>query len=378
MKTITTKRLMAMAAAITMAAGMALMPTANGTLINASAVSVGKGAATAISDNKVSFKKVLTVNKDNVTVPNVTFNFTITGGTAVAVDGTENTGTATGTPTIGKAEFKNGESGDSFASKKVEKDVTIDFSGVTFSAPGVYRYVITETAGNNTEATEVDGITNDATATKYLDVYVEQNSSGTNAVAYCVMSTSEETLTSSDGKVTYTNKTDNYTNQYDVYDLTLEKEVTGSQGDRNKEFTFTVTLTDITGANITIDKSSTDVEVTDNSDGTYTIKLKNGESAVIKNLPNGAKYTITESDNDGYTVSAAATGDTDGFSNTTNTAKDTNGITNDTTVKYTNNKDGLITTGVLLTVGAPAVIGIAAVGGILTIRIKNKKRDEED
>lgn len=340
------------------------------------------GDADVVSENKVTFKKVLEVNKANVTVPNVTFDFSITGGTEVAVGELTNGGTVTGNPTITKPAF---ETTDTFTDNKISKDVTIDFSGVDFSKPGVYRYTITENKtgageGTNQKDNTVDGIANDTNNTRYLDVYVEQavvEGVNTNKVAYCVMSTEEETLTSSEGKVTYDNKTDNFTNKYDVYDLTLEKKVEGSQGDRNKDFTFTVELTDITGANITVTKGETTITATET--GKYTITLKNGESATLKNLPKGAKYTITESDNDGYTVSATANGDTDGFdANIKDVAKDTNGLTNDTTVTYTNTKDGLIPTGVLLTVGAPAVLGIAAVGGILTISIKNKKRNEED
>lgn len=62
--------------------------------------------------------------------------------------------------------------------KYSKKSVTVDLTGVTFTAPGVYRWKITET-GSNT------GITNDTLPVRYLDVYVTQNSGqlevGTNA-----------------------------------------------------------------------------------------------------------------------------------------------------------------------------------------------------
>ncbi|MCH5210593.1 MAG: S-layer homology domain-containing protein [Oscillospiraceae bacterium] len=83
--------------------------------------------------------------------------------------------------------------------------------------------------------------------------------------------------------------------------LTVSKTVTGTAGDKNKEFTFTLDVHDekIDGefANMTFKK------------GKATFKLKDGQSKTIT-LPAGFKYTVTESNNDGYTVTTK--GDTTG------------------------------------------------------------------
>ena len=82
--------------------------------------------------------------------------------------------------------------------------------------------------------------------------------------------------------------------------LTVSKTVAGNAGDTEKKFTFTVTL----------DRSisGTYGDMTFNN-GTAVITLKHGESLTAVGLPAGAAYTVAESDNEGYTVTAnGATG----------------------------------------------------------------------
>ena len=77
--------------------------------------------------------------------------------------------------------------------------------------------------------------------------------------------------------------------------LTVSKTVAGSAGDTEKKFTFTVTL----------DRSisGTYGDMTFNN-GTAVITLKHGESLTAVGLPAGAAYTVAESDNEGYAVTA--------------------------------------------------------------------------
>lgn len=69
-------------------------------------------------------------------------------------------------------------------------------------------------------------------------------------------------------------------------DLRVEKEVTGSDGQRNRDFTFTVTLDDATiqGAygGMTFE------------DGVATFTLRHGQSATAEDLPAGLGYTVVE------------------------------------------------------------------------------------
>ena len=76
--------------------------------------------------------------------------------------------------------------------------------------------------------------------------------------------------------------------------LTVSKEVTGS-GDKEKVFTFKVTLQGTTALNGTYG----DMEFVDN---VATFTLKHGESKSAAGLPEGTAYTVEESGNEGYTV----------------------------------------------------------------------------
>ncbi len=93
--------------------------------------------------------------------------------------------------------------------------------------------------------------------------------------------------------------------------LTISKKVAVIDGEgtsiaKDKEFEFTVKLFDAAkGDNKTELKESYGIEIAGSDAGTIKsgdkIKLKHGESAVIKGLPAGAGYVVTEADYAGYT-----------------------------------------------------------------------------
>lgn len=69
-------------------------------------------------------------------------------------------------------------------------------------------------------------------------------------------------------------------------DLRVEKEVTGSDGQKNRDFTFTVTLDDPT-----INGVYGDMEFVD---GVAEFTLRHGQSATAEDLPAGLGYTVVE------------------------------------------------------------------------------------
>lgn len=81
--------------------------------------------------------------------------------------------------------------------------------------------------------------------------------------------------------------------------LTVSKTVTGNQGDTNKAFNFTVTLSDTS-----IKGTYGDMTFTD---GIATFTLKHGESKTAIDLPPGVRYEVTETEanRDGYTTTAS-------------------------------------------------------------------------
>ena len=84
-----------------------------------------------------------------------------------------------------------------------------------------------------------------------------------------------------------------------VGNLVVTKEVTGSGGELDRDFHFTITLSDrsITGR-------YGDVEIED-GEGTFT--LRHGESVSIDDLPAGVAFTIVEMDANQYGYSASST-----------------------------------------------------------------------
>lgn len=136
--------------------------------------------------------------------------------------------------------------------------------------------------------------------------------------------------------------------------ITLDKNVTGNMGDRNKDFTFTV---------------SVDGETF----GTYTLN-HNTDTVTIENIPVGSTVTITESANAGYTVSATVDGVAATVTDSTITIQ--NVAADGHAVVFTNDKSANIDTGISLD-SIPYIlilVGVVAAGGFLFLR----KRRAED
>ena len=76
--------------------------------------------------------------------------------------------------------------------------------------------------------------------------------------------------------------------------------ISDDDSDKDKEFTYTIELDDKT-----INGTYGDVTF---KDGVATITLKDGEKATVEDLPISTKYTVTQTDEDGFTT--GKTGDT--------------------------------------------------------------------
>ena len=340
------------------------------------------------------FTKALEVEED-ANVPAVTFTFTVTQAEAKA--GTETSlpiYTTTVRPTVSDAVFAAGDAEKS-------KTVNVSFTGVEFSEPGVYRYYITETA------TENSAFTNDATPVRTLDVYVQDDGTGKLGIAGITFRNGRcEDSPEKSENPTALEKSTGYTNTYNTHDLTIAKSVEGNQASKDKYFSFTVAISNAgSGTKLNVDTTNaTTAEITADTNGATTVSgtnlsgesaivcgadgtanvtvlLQHGESIKITGLPDGAEYTITENFED-YTVkSIVPTGDdTDGTATEDDdklTGEFTDTIKGDTTVTYTNEKKGVVPTGVMVSVAGPAVAGAAVLGGIITLTVRKRKEDKE-
>ncbi len=116
-----------------------------------------------------------------------------------------------------------------------EYNITLDFSGVAFEQPGVYRYKIAETLADSATYAGIaikDGGSNE----RYLDVYVDGN---LKIYGYVCMASNGDVTTST----TKTNGfvgTSNGQDEYYTYDLVLSKDVENDSYGEGHAFPFTV------------------------------------------------------------------------------------------------------------------------------------------
>lgn len=189
----------------------------------------------------------------------VTTNLTATGD-----------GSTAGTPTI---VWTNADILDASSSGTANyKNLTIDFSNVVFTAPGVYRYKITESADAYTTSGVTDGT---STAIRYLDVYVKRSDSSTSPYALytdgstaaqwiiygyvCIDSTYDDDAVTPSTKKTngFVAKSEDATSgtttadQYHTYNLTVGKTLSGDTTMNTHQFPFDVAFSNGTAGTAT-------------------------------------------------------------------------------------------------------------------------------
>ena len=332
-----------------------------------------------------SFKLVKNLEMDvNANVPNVEFEFSIEPGEAIDADATHMAVLAgVGTPTIEAITFAAGDTTtpdpEDETIKIATKDTAIDFSNCEFDEPGVYRYIVTETAGSDA------GIAYD-TAELTLDVYVIDNGESLEVASY-VLHTGTDAPAAGESKgsadvaedgTALDDKIEGFTNTYTTYDLEFSKEVAGNQASRDKYFQFTVTISGaVAGTVYTVDIANAEAAPEGNSATIYeemenpdeltadengsveqTFYLQHGQSIVIQGLAEGTAYTIEEEAED-YLANEPE-----------NAASD--GIEQDETVAFTNTRNGIIPTGVILD-SAPFILIIALAAAALIFTAARKR-----
>lgn len=349
-----------------------------------------------IRGTSTKLKKYLIVDKD-ANIPGVTFTYTVSAGTAVAAANGKlpvYAGPDAGSITVTPVTFTAGEAAteaiaqeaDSSLTDKIgaKKDITIDFTPAHLDRPGVFRYIITETA--NIEA----GVVNDPEPIRTIDVYVEDNNGSLQVAGYVAY---EGTFTAAPAQ-SYTpngaaadgyangdpdgsgdaDKSNKYVNKYITNELTVEKDITGNQGDKESKWEMTVKFDTLpTGYNVKYAKVEENGEAFDNptySDftdgGTITLGYK--DKYDFKGIPEGVTYTVTETkaNQDGYTTTY--TDETATF------ADDDTAETKE--AKVENKREGVLPTGVAAAATTGLVIAGVGLAGLLLTR-KRKEEDED-
>ena len=278
-------------------------------------------------------------------VPTVAFDFTLTSGEAVALTPTTpaivpgpaggkltheatTEDTVTVSFSVGSTTYTEVQSGDTLTlpneTKYAKGTVTVDLTGVTFTTPGVYRWVITE-SGNSM------GVVNDSVSSRYLDVYVVTDADGNLSIpdgGYVMHKTTDVPALNGakpsdypsnsdpdgddDGSLndpTGGNKSFMNTYNYKTRKLTLSTTTTGNQSDKFKSFVYVVTVTNPT--EIFVESGSSAFYPTWTGDGTangtfsgdddsnsvYTtykivVSLVDGETGLIDKIPSTAQVSV--------------------------------------------------------------------------------------
>lgn len=203
---------------------------------------------------------------------------------------------------------------DGVSTITLKKDVQVgNFGTIEYTKPGTYTYVIAEQAGDETALTF-------SKATYRATVTVTDDGAGKLSAK-----TKIAQLTDDAGEaVERTAEAAVFTNTAKTGTLTVTKTVVG--GDSQREFGFTVALTDGDGVPVSGTFGEGEDAVTF-TDGKATFTLKDGEKKTVAGLPVGARYTVTEEAAEGYTTTAEGAegtvteaGATAAFTNTYGTA----------------------------------------------------------
>ena len=177
----------------------------------------------------------------------------------------------------------------------LSKDVQVgNFGTIEYTKPGTYTYVIAEQAGDETALTF-------SKATYRATVTVTDDGAGKLFAKTKIAQLTDDAGNTAERTV----EAAVFTNTAKTGSLTVKKTVVG--GDGQREFGFTVALTDGDGEPVSGTFGEGEDAVTF-TDGKATFTLKHGGEKTIAGLPVGARYTVTEDAAEGYatTVNGAA------------------------------------------------------------------------
>lgn len=287
-------------------------------------------AFAATTDTGVVVTKNLMLNEGSTV--DATFSFTATADQldVQTKDGkTEKTAPTSEVPaiTIADIEFK----ADSEQAGKNTKTTAIALAdGASFPHAGIYAWRIHETTDNqtgvqyNTENNAYTLIANVVNA-KNEDGTYKKDAEDNQVLEATYVVVKNDTTTSITNQEKAGNEGAEFTNKYtepadhddddDQNDGTLKitKTVAGNQGDKTKDFSFTVTFTapEVLPANTTAEQYLAAITVNGETDkvsnGVATFTLKDGQTATFGNIIAGTKYAVEETAVAGYTPSWSAT-----------------------------------------------------------------------
>ena len=325
-----------------------------------------------VNKGRVTIISTLTMDQ-NAVEPNATFNYTIapeetseptSTGMPVAPGPGEAVSLSPSSVNYSGKDLSSKDNTGGTNTKTITAHLSVSFDTSKFKAPGIYRYKITQTPP------DLDGlkVTHEAL---FLDVYVENGDNGDSGLVVkgCTLNTAAGSGS----------KTSGFENKYVTHKLTITKVVAGNQGDKNKDFEFTVTIKGADGETYkygTVKNGVTTMnQTTTKSGATFTETLKHGESVIVYGLSSNDTYAINEAD---YSSVGYKTSYKIGESGTEVGGKVIEATpigAFDALVAFTNTKDVTVPTDVIRTVVPhAAIVAFAAVMGVVFFRPRRNRR----
>ena len=353
-----------------------------------------------------TFQKYLIMRAD-ASVPNATFSYSITPGIAIEETATtlkvlsgpvvkDSNGNITA-PTISdvtltpdaesfgrvqKGDMLNLQAGGRYARETIKVDLT----GVSFTEPGVYRYIVTERGSNQ-------GIRRISPARQTLDVYVQDQGDVLNVLGVLLFEGVGHAAPAPTMEVAQAERSYGFTSEYRSYDLAIVNGGNRLQGSRTKYFRYDVEVSDtVPGTRIGVSLEGADEIINANpnqattaittavtqpkelitgDDGTASevFYLRKGQRVILQSLAEGSNYRVTETA-EGFKVSSRVG---EGTASAGERVENTDGIREDTVIEFINTRtiDQVISVALFVAV---ILLIVVAVSLLLQRRGKEKKR----
>ena len=335
----------------------------------------------AVDTNQITIEKNLKVKNPNLTSvdgPGLTMNYAIApvapsasnGGTTIT-DAEDHTGTVHQGPAEGVSlsdsaiSWPIGTAVDASATGADNiKSITADVDLTKFTAPGIYRYQLTETVATDTSATGAEG------ETRYIDVYIANGDNGLE-VSGVVMHDGSTADGAPSNKATFSDE------EFETVNITLKKTVSGNMADKNNQFPFTATTSD-NGRYHYAKKAEAPTAVDDNkkAEGTENTTLADTEMYYISGLSHEAAVAYEETNNTQDVYQTSITGGTASAASAVaagaTKAMASTDVDSAAEVVFNNALEEVSPTGVILRFGAPLLV-LAAAAALYFVNRKSRQ-----
>ena len=334
-------------------------------LVSALVLTMGIGAFAEEGAAEANLVKTLDV-ADGITVPEgMEFTFTVAEGSDLELKDDNDNAVAISNGCEGYTDTITIAAADAAAENGATFDLYTLFEADEFPHAGVYAFTLTE--DDSSYATEDnETLTCNPEGASYTVVVVVENADDGLAISkILIYDEGGDKVGSADFNNKYVKE------NTDDTALTISKTVDGAMGDKENEFTFTLTITAPEGFEDEVEDLTATIEGTGTADsvgyGENTIKLAHGATLKVSGILFGSTYQVEEAGEDDSIQNYASYDTEVEVNGETIDGKDTDEVllsdTEDNTVAFTNTLEEIPITGVIInTLPYVLIVAIAAAG----------------